>query len=915
MPSPKPSNLVLPQPAFGHTGKTPQTGPAPVPTPTDAALAGAGSGERSLAGLGARPAFTIDDELILQVETRQGELSDTITAYGTRAGVYLPLGEIARLLDLALVVSDEGQYAAGWVLDEKDRVEINLRAGTMRHGETETALATRDGAAMDGELYLLASRFSEIMPITLKVDLRAQTVAVTTLKPLPFEQRAEREAARERLGGRGGAKGQATYPREDTPWRALTFPVTDVELRALSDSTRGTRAEADLRLAGDLAFMTARVFASGSSRDGLTAARIELGRRDPDARLLGPLRATEFQFGDVSTNSLALGLRGIAGRGAMISNTPLERASVFDKIDLRGDLPDGYEVELYRNNTLVRSTRSAVNGQYQFLQVPVEFGLNVFRLVLYGPQGQRREEVRQISVGDGRLGKGEFLYDFGIAQKDVNLLDVHGPDFVPNRDYGAWRTTAQVQYGLSTDLTTTLGGAWYESMGSRHWLLTGGLRTGLGGIAAQFDAGLNEQGGKALDARFGGSLAGVSWTATHAEYFGTFSDELRAFSNDPLRRASEVNLNTTLHFGSAANPRSIPLAGRLRRIDYADGRLQTDASLRSSTLVSGLLVSNAFAFTQLSARDSATQTQLTGSFDLASLSGSRTQYRASLGYTLLPGARLTLAGIEVDRAIGPETRIKLSAERILDTRETALGLSAIHRLGPLSLALDSNVTLPGKTYSAVLRLGFSFGRNPLTGSPFIAPPGMATGGAVAVRAFADSNGNRQFDPGEAVLDDVQFDTGTEARRTGANGVALIGRLGDANRTYLRLDSDTLPEIAMAPARPGAEIIPRPGRIHVSEFPVDLLGDIEGVAFFGGNRQAVSGLLLRLVDKDGKTVARARTLAGGVFLIEQLHPGDYQLVLDPDQASRLGLRLASTLPVHISGMTQVSRIEIEVIESN
>lgn len=909
-PSSAPSRLVLPEPAFGGAGRVTDA-PHTLDTRGTSPAAALGSAPPAPDGYGAMAPFTVDDELILQIQTRQGEISDTVTAYGTRAGVYLPLGEVARLLDLALVVSDEGQYAAGWVLDEKDAVAVNLREGTLSHGDKEVHIGPRDAAALDGELYLRADRFADLMPVTLKVDLRAQTITVTSLQPLPFEQRAAREAARERLGARGSAT--TRYPREETPWRALSFPLADVELRALSDTPRGTRAEGDLRLAGDVGFMTGQVFASGSGRDGLTAARIELGRRDPDARLLGPLHATEFEVGDVSTASLAMGLRGVGGRGATLSNVPLETASVFDKIDLRGELPDGYEAELYRNNTLIGSTRTPVNGQYEFLQVPVEFGLNVFRLVLYGPQGQRREDVRQISVGDGRLGKGELLYSLGMAQKDVNLLNVRGPDFVPGQDYGAWRATGQLQYGLSTALTTTLGGAWYESQGSRHWLTTAGLRTGLGSVAAQFDLGLNETGAKALEARLGGSIAGINWTATHAEYLGHFSDELRSFTIDPLRRASEADLNATLHLGSAAHPHAIPIAARVRRIAFADGRLQTDASLRASTLVSRLLVSNSMTFTQASSPDSPTSTQLTGSFDLASLSGSRTQYRAALGYGVLPHAKLTSAGIEVDRAFGPRTLVKASAARMLDTGDTTLGLSAIHRLGPFSLAFDSNVTVPDHTYSAVLRLGFSFGRNPLTGSLFMAQPGMASGGVVAVRAFEDTNGNQHFDPDEAPLADVEFDTGTLTGHTGRNGVALIGQLGDAHRTYLRLNSETLPDIALAPHQAGVEIVPRPGRVHVSQFAVDALGDLEGTAYFGDNRQAVSGLVLRLIDAKGKPAARTRTASGGVFLFEQLHPGEYHVELDPGQAGRLGLRLAPGQSVRVGGSIRTARVDVQVLK--
>ena len=855
--------------------------------------------------------FTADDELVLAVEAGQGAVSDTITAYGTRAGTYLPLGELARLLDLAIVVSDDGAYASGWVLDEQHVVTVSVHEGVMRSGGRDLALAPGDAAAFDGELYLRADRFAELMPLALKVDLRTQAVAVTTRVPFPFEQRAARETARVRLAGHGVGQGGGTVPREETPWRAQTFPLADVELRGLADSALGTRGEADLRLAGDLAFMTARLYASASTRDGLIAARIELGRRDPEGGLLGPLHATEFEIGDIATTALPLGLRGVGGRGAMVTNAPLERLSVFDKLDLRGELPAGYEAELYRNNSLVGATAEAVNGQYQFLQVAVEFGLNVFRLVLYGPQGQRREQVRRISVGDGRLGKGEFRYSLGLVQQDVNLLAARGANFVPSLDYGAWRSAAMLQYGVATALTATLGGGWTQSQGGDHWLVTAGLRSGLGGMAARLDVGVEDGGGRALSVGMGGRLAGASWTASHLEATGAFIDETRAFTSEPLRRASELDLNATLRFGPPASPRVLPLTGQLRRLQFADGRSEIEGSLRASLPLSRLLVSNALSIARLATPGGGAGWRLSGTFDLATLAGTRTQYRASLDYRLAPDLRLAAAQVEVDRAFGRDTLVKAAVGRILDSGETTLALSAVRRFARFSLAFDGNLALRRRAYAAGLRLGFSLGRNPIGGSFFVARPGLASGGAVAVRAWQDDNGNHRYDPGEPLLPGIAFGTGLATGRTDARGVALIGAIGDGTRTEVRLDDTTLPDIGMAPQHEGIAITPRAGRIHVSDFAVDLLGEIEGTAYFGTAGRGVSGVMLQLFDTMGNIVAQARTEGGGSFLFERVRPGAYRVGIEPGQAQRLGITLLPPQAIEVGAKAGLRRIDLRI----
>ena len=780
-------------------------------------------------------------------------------------------------------------------------MSLNLRSGVLTAGGREVQLAKGDAAAFEGELYLRADRFADLFPLTLTVDLRAQTATVKTSVPFPFEQRIAREQQRALLGAARGSRDQRRWPREPTPWQALSFPLADAELRAVTDQTYGTRGEGDLRLAGDLAFMTARLFAGGTTRDGLTGARMELGRRDPDANLLGPLKATEFQLGDVTTLAMPMGLRGTSGRGASVTNAPLERASVFDTIDLHGELPDGYEVELYRNNVLIGSTREPVNGQYQFRKVSVDYGLNILRLVFYGPQGQRREEVRNISVGDGRLSPGQLVYSVGAAQKDTNVFGVLGPDFVEPVEFGAWRSTALVEYGLSRQLTASLGAAWFDGRYGKRWMATAGLRTGLAGTALKLDLGYQSGGGKAAEFGLGGKLFGLSYALTHAEYRGQFTDEVQSFSGDVLRRATEFNINTAVNLGGDKRPLIFPVFGQLRRVEFADGRKQTDAALRGSLPVRGLLFSNTLNYASNSAPGLDPYSQLIGSFDLATLRGSRLQMRASLDYAVLPDPGLRGGTLQADYALDDRTLVRASLGHTLEDSQTRFGLSAVRRFGQFTLAFDGSYGVPDGSYNAALRLGFSFGRNPLSGRMFFAEPGLTAGGAVALRAFRDANGNRRFDNGEVVLPELEFITSSRHGTTDANGMAFIGALGDGNRASIAVDVETLPDIALAPVSEGIEVVPRAGRVHVTDFAIQELSDIEGTAYFSesaGLGREVSGLALVLIDGQGKMVARSRTEGDGSYFFEQLHPGDYTVTIDKNQAASLKIHLAEEIKLTI-----------------
>jgi hypothetical protein len=687
--------------------------------------------------------------------------------------------------------------------------------------------------------------------------------------------------------------------------------MTDVELRAATDSSQGARIEGDVRIAGDLAFMTARAYLSGSSRDGLTGARIELGRRDPDASLLGPLRATEFQLGDVATTSLPLGLRGISGRGAAITNSPIDRASLFDAVDLRGELPEGYEVELYRNEILIGSTRQAVNGQYEFVQVPVDFGLNVFRLVFYGPQGQRYQDVRRISVGDGRRRPGELVYAFGMAQKDVNVLDVRGPFDSRPPDLGAWRATGSLEYGVSAGLTAQIAGSWFETGTGTSWLATAGLRTGFGATAIRADAGFQKGGGKSAQIGVGGKLAGMTYSLTHAEYSGRFIDEVRATSSEFLDRASEVNLNATLKLGSDEQPFFLPLSGRLRHLEFASGRELTEMGIRASARHSGLLFSKTFDYSRRVSQFGAASNRLIGAFDLATLSGSKTQYRAGVVYEVEPKARLQSASVQVDHAFGPRTLASASLGHFFTSGDTRVGLSATQRFERFALSFNGDYSVPSKTYSATLRLGFGFGRNPMTGRFFIDRPGLASGGAAAIRAYYDRNADGRFDDGDLVLPEVKFGIGGQAATTGRDGIAMVSRLGDGNRANYRVDLKTLPDITLYPATEGVAFVPRAGRVHESDFAIVALSDIEGTVYFmaGENRRAVSGVNLELVDAQGGIAATTRTEGDGFYLFEQVRPGTYVLRLEAGQAGRLGLGMVNEEQVVASPDGDIVRKDI------
>ena len=141
------------------------------------------------------------------------------------------------------------------------------------------------------------------------------------------------------------------------------------------------------------------------------------------------------------------------GLGVKISNHPVDTPDEFDSITLDGDLLTGWDVELYRNEVLIDFKTSQADGRYNFTDVPLLFGVNILKLIFYGPQGQVREEIKQLRIGPGQIKPGQTLYKAYANQQDVQLLlgDVHGVS--ASDQAGKTQANVTIQHGISKNVS------------------------------------------------------------------------------------------------------------------------------------------------------------------------------------------------------------------------------------------------------------------------------------------------------------------------------------------------------------------------------------------------------------------------------------------------------------------------------
>jgi len=882
--------VALASSARGETSGADGSANAGASASADSSAGGAGP-EASVAGPSAAPLvplFRPEEQLLLQVRTDKWILDDAFTGYSTPTGTYLPLGDFVRLLDLAIDVDGDNGRAEGWFIDPANTFRIDVKGGFVETKQGRRPLKPGDAVVALGDIYVRPAVLSEWFPLQADVSLPRQQVQLKLLATFPFEAKMERSEMRGLIGA--GMSKPVAYPREATLYRMMSTPALDVNVRATTGKGQQSTSEYDVRASGDLGFMSADLFVTGDRDNAVSDMRFVMRRRDPDRQMLGPLGLSLIELGDTSSVAEPIGIRTRTGRGIAIGNLPVDQGSVFDKIDMRGELPIGYDVELYRNDVLIGSVDHGVNGRYEFLQVPLEYGLNILRLVFYGPHGERREEVRQINAGEGRVPKGEFQFAASAIQQDRNLVPIRAdtaPVFGP--DAGEVRAVAAAQYGLSSRVTAVAGLASFTVDGKRRLQGNAGIRTNLGSSALQLDAAFQGSGAWAIQSGLAGRLLGTSYVLQHSEYGGDFVDELRSTIGS-YRRDTQLRLDRAFNLGSRVLATNL-IAERSEH----DGATDWNSTFRASTSISRWLVSNSFNYRRFKS-DSFSSENLDGTFELNGVVQDW-GVRAGIDYFLKPGSKLRDLNLAVDRNLGRGAVLRFTIfHQLSDGHGTIAGVSLSRRVGAFDMGGDLLYDSSKNSFVVGIRAGFSLG-NPL-GTWRFEPPGLARGGSLVAVAFRDLNGDGRQEAGEPPLEGIGFRGGSGEVLTNSSGMALVTGLGDGRPAQVSMMTDTLPDPYMFPTRPGVEVVPRPGRTHRSFFPVVAMSEVEGHAFFEGgeSKRAVSNVQLQLVNSKSEVIASARTEYDGYFFIERVPPGDYRIRIDPDQAAKLNIKLVGDLPV-------------------
>lgn len=861
------------------------------------------------------PVTRPDDQLlIMELRLRDSVLSDGLFAYPGKGGLLLPLGEFVRALEFPITVDPENGRASGWYISENRLFSLDLlRREVVVDGRPQRF--DRNLVELhEDDIYVDTRLLAKWFPVDITFDLSNLLVKLESREPLPMELRLEREGRRRVAAGRRGPG--VVYPGVEAPYQWAGWPA--VNLSAEAGYRKDSLGEGaftgryNLLAGGDLLKHEATLFVAGNNDQGVDQARFEMGRKDPDGELLGPVGATEYAFGDIAMTPVDLIARSRFGRGAQISSFPLDRVGQFDRTTVIGDLPLGWEVELYRNDVLLDFQTARDDGRYEFTDVPLLVGLNILTLEFFGPQGQRRTEIRRILVGQGQVEPGKAHFRLAANQQDENLLPVDGSDTLSVTDaalQGEARALAEAEYGISRNVSVAGSVATIPLASGRRTYGSLGLRTGFGPVYSRLDVIRDSEGGMA--GKFGAQISmplNLSFLADHSEFRDYLSETIVDDGDLPVR-SSNLRLDGVVSSGQQFR---LPFTFGATREQSESGATDTILTNRLSTVVKRVSFSNNLEWRKL---DTATldSTTLRGTF-LAGGRVYRTSLRGELRYDVQPESRLTTA------TLTSETRFRNGINARLGVQRTFVAPTLTTVSAGLSRTFDfASVGITGSwsndgAWNGLLSYTTSFGRDPQTGEWHVSAKPAADYGSASVRAFLDNDLDGVFGPDDTPLQGVVFDSGIRRvdAPTDRDGVAYLSALPAYRDMNLTISPQSLEDPYWVSDPEGYRIRPRPGYTTIVDFPVVVTGEVDGTVYLqrDGAMTEVADVALQLVGDDGSVVGETTSVFDGFFLFEFVRPGRYRLRVDPEQLARLDLAAEGERSVVIEGSgTIVSALQI------
>lgn len=814
------------------------------------------------------------EEIILKIILDKGMTLDNPLLAKTQKGkLVISFRDFCNILELPIAVDPAKGKATGWYVRENQTFDLDVASRIVKTPKGEFSYGD-DVSVTEDDIYVPVDDLALWLGFKIKTNISGLSLVIETPEPLPIVDRLNR--ANKKLPGKGLGPAQLPLMVETIP--LVDSPFVDVSTRS-GYSKDGRTGKGDLR--NDASVITAGDFMKGTlttqtqlnDEEKISSIRANYKRQSMEPELLGPLQARKYELGDVNTAILPLG-GGSSGQGVFVTNALPLRNFLNPATTITGNSFPGWDVELYRDGQLISFKTVGDDGMYRFEDIDLYTSENNFKIILYGPQGEVREEELNIPVDSDRLSEIGSAYAMSLVRQgnQTYIKSDSGSDVDKNGIHfsGVYEKPIGDRSAIAAGVETK------QVRGEQEGSVQAGLSTNIAQTLFNLNGAVDSNNEMAAELVARRDL-GAHKIRNETDWF---TDSYGFIQDDEIR---EVFSN---RFG-VNGPLPIGLGKKTRynfNLNYAmdsEEESQTTTAVGLNTTWRRLGLSQQFEYTKSSRAAENTLDSNTAIFGTVA----QNRLRFGTNYQILPEKNLQSVAASLNRNLTNDLDLQLGVSREIDTKLTE---------GSAQMNWDAKFAriTPGVTYNsnhdliATLNTRFGLARDPGHGVHMLSRPLTGSGG-LGVFVFLDRDGSGKFNEGDEVIPDasvMSLQSGGR-QKTDDDGYAFFPNLQEFVQTDIVLDPNSLGDPFWIPGSKGASIMPRVGHVSQMEFPVHISGEIDGTLFSkaGGEPQPLGGVRMRLYAANGALQETSMTGPDGFYVLSKIPPGDYTLIVDSDDA--------------------------------
>ena len=790
----------------------------------------------------------------------------------------IPVGALAKLLEFSINVDVESGTISGWFVREEQMLKTiypfenyELLGKHYTYDQEDIIEVNPD------DIYVSESLIKEWFPLQINFNFNELRMYLKATEELPFQSRVKRRQVWKKIPPKIiEDKNKIDEDVIELPGKLYSLPSIEVHHTLGVTDTNGENKYDSAHFIGlnsEVFYMNARssinVSTDSKGKNEFKNTLFTLSKTDYDGNIGGILNATDFKIGDTNSYNFALASSQQRGRGAQITNKP--KAYVRDTNDfiIDGYASYGWDVELYQNGRLIDFQTVGNDGRYKFDTLPLNTGFNLFRIVLYGPNGQKENRFEKFYIGRNMVEPGEFVYEGSFLESSTPLIDLK-EDKTP--ETGS-TLTLMGDYGLNKNISANLG--YFQGYSSDTLLkgVGGGVRASGNSMFIQVNTFNNFAGGKSLNLDLIGSLSKtLSWSLNGVKH-KDYKEGVRTI-------VEKVSGSISHELAFKKLPRLSYKFGVTRKKDE-DETTRTVYESRLSTTLLGMNLTNVLQRKSYSGHED---------IDVPGILTFKTRIpsgdiRGRLNYSLDGQADLDSLQLQLQNRLSPKLTLNTSLSSDLTTNiKNTYQAKLDYQADKYRFGLEGSYQNNG-----VAKVGLNFVYNflPQSRSGNYKMTGFSQNihsGIVLVEPFIDENQDGIKNKNEKTVQDLKFRNmlrGVNSETT-EEGFESLSGIASNVVNKIQVKEGSITDIYLSPGKKYISVLGRKGVNGPIPYPIYQLGEFSGTIKYKNLETdefvPIQNLYMALIDKNDDVIAEAFSEFDGFFAFTSVPIGSYTLFI-------------------------------------